>query len=357
MVIIADKATLLFAALIVVMGIAMQYSAANGAWRPWASKQTTIFVVTIPMAAAIAFAGREAIYRYSYHAYVLTLALLALVVVGGATKMGATRWLNVGGVTLQPSELAKITTILALARYLHSYNLGPGSPLIFFVPPLLILAVPALLIFAQPHLGNSALLLTVGIAIIVAVGFPLRTLVMIGIAVAASLPLVWKFALHKYQKTRLLSFLNPEGDPLGSGYNIIQSKIAAGSGGIWGKGFLHGSQTHLGFLPEKHTDFIFTIAAEEFGLVGCVIVLTLYTTLAMRLIFLGCRSEEKFAKLAVFGIASMLLIQALTNIGMTLGLLPVVGVPLPLMSYGGSSLVASLIGLTIASILARTAKP
>jgi rod shape determining protein RodA len=262
-------------------------------------------------------------------------------VVGG---LGAQRWLRIGSFQFQPSELMKVFLVLGLARYYHLLHFNNLHRLISLVFPLGLTALAAGLILIQPNLGTAAITCMVAGIMMFITGISWKKIIFVVTAVLLALPILWG-QMHDYQKKRVHTFLNPEDDPLGAGYNIIQSKIAVGSGGIVGKGFLNGSQTQLNFVPEKQTDFIFSILAEEFGFLGSLILLGLYTTMFIlaRNISQGCTSV--YAKSVALGMSSIIFVHVFVNIGMVIGILPVVGVPLPLVSYGGSSLISSFIAV------------
>ena len=325
------------------IGVAMLYSAANGSFDPWASRQMIRFGVGIAMMIVVAVIDIRLWMRYAYVLYLLTLALLVLVEVAGLVGMGAQRWVDLGFVTVQPSEVMKLALVLALARYFHGASVEEvGSPL-FLVPPLLMAAAPAALVLRQPDLGTAVMLMMVSASVFFLAGVRWWKFVALGVISVASGPVIWQF-LRDYQKQRVLTFFNPESDPLGAGYHIIQSKIALGSGGLFGKGFLQGSQSHLNFLPEKQTDFIFTMLAEEFGLVGGLALLGLYFLLLTYGIAISVQSRSQFGRLVGMGITVTFFLYVFINIAMVMGLIPVVGVPLPLISYGGTAMLTVLIG-------------
>nr|WP_246559203.1 rod shape-determining protein RodA [Geoanaerobacter pelophilus] len=283
----------------------------------------------------------------SYWFYGAVLLMLVLVMVVGKTTMGATRWLNLGFMSIQPSEPMKIVIIMTFARYFSkNYAVeGIGFREIFY--PLLLLGVPALLIMKQPDLGTAILVILVASSIMVFVGIRWKLIVSGLLALAPAIYLGWHYYLREYQKNRILNFLNPERDPLGSGYHLIQSKIAVGSGGFFGKGFLKGTQSQLRFLPEQHTDFAFSVFAEEWGLVGCLILLVLYLFLVLWGLQIAGRCNDQFGRLLAVGVTAMIFWHIVINIGMVVGLFPVVGVPLPFLSYGGTSLITSMTGVAI----------
>lgn len=266
----------------------------------------------------------------------LGVLLLLIAVMGiGHVDKGARRWLNLGIIKLQPSELMKIALPLMLAALFSRIQQRPEPKLI--LTALVIIALPFLLVMKQPDLGTAIMIAASGAIVILLSGIPLRYIIIgVGMAMAAA-PVGWHF-LHGYQKNRLLTFLNPQHDRLGTGYHIIQSKIAIGSGGITGKGFLHGTQAHLQFLPERSTDFIFSVLGEEFGLIGCLFLLSLFMAIFMRVIWLCGHTNNRFSRLLMVGIVSSFMLEGIVNIGMVSGILPVVGVPLPFVSYGGSAI-------------------
>ena len=303
----------MFIVILAAIGIVMLYSAANGNWSPWAINQLIRFGMGFAVMIVLALTDIKLLLRYAYIFYFITLILLVVVEVAGHTGMGATRWINLGFIKLQPSEFMKIAMVLVLARYFHTSSLQSIESVRGIIPPLLMAIFPAFLIVLQPDLGTALMLIFTTAAMFFAVGVQIWKFVVVFIGGLVTIPFAWHF-LHDYQQNRVLTFLNPERDPLGAGYHIIQSKIALGSGGVFGKGFLKGSQSHLNFLPEKHTDFIFTMLSEEFAL----------------------KSTSYFGKLLAIGLATNYFMYVFINIAMVLGLLPVVGIPLPLISYGGT---------------------
>ncbi|HEU5048199.1 MAG TPA: rod shape-determining protein RodA [Rickettsiales bacterium] len=329
--------------LMALLGFAMMFSAAGGHMAPWASHQMMHFTFGFILMTVIAVTPVQTLLRYSYAIYIICLIVLVGIEVAGFIGKGAKRWIDVGGVNLQPSEIMKLAVILALARYFHSENQADINRLVHLVPPLLLVAVPAVFILRQPNLGTATILTFVGASLFYMAGVRTRYfLIIIAVGLMAA-PVGWHF-LHDYQKQRVMTFLHPEENPLGAGYNIMQSIIAIGSGGFFGKGYLHGSQGQLNFLPEKHTDFIFTMVAEEFGFLGCVFVLAVYLTLIGYGIAIGLRSRHTFGSFIAIGVSSMLFVHIIINTMMIMGLIPVVGVPLPMLSYGGSSMISILIG-------------
>jgi len=285
-------------------------------------------------------------HRLAYPFYVAVLGLLLLVLFVGSVGGGSQRWLNLGFFILQPSEPAKLAIVLALARYLQYDEPRDGYRLRELWLPFLLVAPLILLTLVQPDLGTSIILALVFLSIMLIGGLRLRSFFYLTATGLAFMPLAWHF-LKPYQQNRILIFLNPDLDPLGAGYHVIQSKIAVGSGRFFGKGYLRGTQNQLDFLPAQHTDFVFSVFAEEWGLVGCAILLALYFTLLVVSLRVVARARDRLGALLVFGVAAIFFWQVLINISMVTGLLPVVGIPLPLLSYGGSSMVSMMAGVGI----------
>jgi len=324
-------------------GIAMLYSAAEGSFDPWANRQMIRFAVGLVLMLAIAVTDIRFWLRYAYVFYGLTLILLVAVEFSGLTGMGARRWISLGVVNLQPSELMKIAMILAMARYFHGASVDEVQRPLFLAPPLMMILAPAGLVLRQPDLGTALMLIMAGAAVLFIAGVRMWKFGLVGVLALVSTPLIWQF-LRDYQKKRVLTFLNPESDPLGAGYHVIQSKIALGSGGLFGKGFMQGTQSHLNFLPEKQTDFVFTMLAEEFGLVGGIALLILYLILLIYGFIISMRCRNHFGRLVGLGVTTTFFLYVFINIAMVMGLIPVVGVPLPLISYGGTAMLTVLIG-------------
>lgn len=326
------------------LGMLMLYSASGGAMDPYTSSQLTKFVPGLVMMLIIAIMPVRLVKWLAYPAYAACILLLLWVEVAGHQGMGAQRWIAIGGFQLQPSEFTKLAVILVLAHYFHTLHPNEKPSPLYLIPPLLLIALPVALILKQPNLGTATIMCAISIMMLFVAGVRWIYFIGAGSALLISAPIGWQF-LHAYQKQRVLTFLNPEADPQGAGYNILQSMIAIGSGGVSGKGYLQGSQGQLDFLPEKQTDFIFTMLAEEFGFIGAAGVIALYVLLIVLILAVGLRSQHRFGSLVASGIAGMLFVHLFINVGMVMGLLPVVGVPLPLFSYGGTILLASLMGL------------
>jgi len=302
----------------------------------------TFFIVFI----AVSFINIRLWHKSAYLFYFVTLILLIGVSLFGISASGSTRWINLFFINLQPSELMKIALIIFLAKYYNRISSRDVNRLKFLIQPFFALFIPFVLIVAQPDLGTGILIVAGGLVVIWLAGLKIKYFAYSFFTLICLAPVVIAF-LKPYQKLRILTFLNPERDPLGAGYQLIQSKIAIGSGGFLGKGFLKGSQSYLDYLPEKHTDFIFTLFSEEFGLVGSFFLLMIYMLIIFRIIAIGNQSRKNFAKLYCYGFAGAFFIYIAVNMLMVLGLLPIVGAPLPIMSYGGSSMLAMMIGLGI----------
>jgi rod shape determining protein RodA len=324
------------------VGYTALYSAGGGP-EPYASKHILRFAFGLVMMLSIAMIDIRFIARFSYPIYAVSIGLLVLVLRIGHVGKGAQRWIELGGLQLQPSELAKIGLVMALAAWFHRASWERvGNPL-FLIPPAIMVAIPVGLILKEPNLGTAVITAVVGGTVILAGGLRWWKVILL----AAPMPFAAKLAfehLHDYQRARITTFLNPESDPLGAGYNIIQSKIALGSGGFFGKGFMQGTQGHLNFLPEKQTDFIFTMLAEEFGFVGGLAVLGLLSLIVLGGIVIALRCRNQYGRLLALGIATNFFMYCFVNIAMVMGAIPVGGVPLPLVSHGGSAMLTVMFG-------------
>ena len=329
---------------IAAIGFMMMVSAGGGEFWPFAAQQFGRFAVAFVGMLILAVMPMRLLMDYVYAFYTLCLLVLVVVDIMGHTGMGAKRWLSLGGLNLQPSEFMKLAVILALARYFHQLHPEDIRRPAFLIPPIILLLLPAVLILRQPNLGTTTILLSVGALMLFLAGVGWRYFIAVAAAGLAALPVIWHF-MHDYQKRRVLTFLNPDSDPLGAGYNILQSMIAVGSGGFFGKGYLQGSQSQLNFLPEKHTDFIFTMVAEEFGFFGSMLLLGLYALLLMSAMAVALRSRSTFGALVASGVGALLFMHIFINCAMVMGLMPVVGVPLPFMSYGGSIMVSAVLAV------------
>ncbi|MDB5395592.1 MAG: rodA [Rhodospirillales bacterium] len=334
------------------------YSAANASFLPWAKPHLIRFGMSLLVMLAFAFVDIRVWFRLAYPAYALMLALLAGVEVAGKVgAFGAQRWINLGFVQIQPSELMKIALVMALARYFHARSSEDSQRLRTLIVPALMILAPTAFVLLQPNLGTAIMLMLAGAAMLLVGGAPMWLFGAVGAAGLAALPVVWR-SMHGYQKRRVMTFLDPSVDPLGAGYHITQSRIALGSGGLFGKGFLRGTQSHLNFLPEKQTDFIFPLLAEEWGLWGGVAVLGLFALLSYYGIGIGLRSRNQFGRMLAIGLSVNLFLYVFINTAMVMGLIPVVGVPLPLISYGGTSMLAVMMGfgMLISVLLHRDIK-
>jgi rod shape determining protein RodA len=325
------------------IGYAALYSAAGGAPEPYASRHVLRFATGLVLMIGIALVDIRFIARLSWPSYLVALALLVAVMRFGHTGKGAQRWLELGGLQLQPSELMKITLVLALSSWFHRASWERiGNPL-FLMPPVIAVLLPVGLIVKEPNLGTAVITAILGGAMFFAAGVRWWKFVLIALPVPFAAQLAYNH-LHDYQRARIDTFFNPESDPLGSGYNIIQSKIALGSGGMWGKGFLQGTQGHLDFLPEKQTDFIFTTIGEEFGFVGGVALMALLGLIVLGGMLIALRCRNQYGRLVAFGIATNFFLYVAVNIAMVMGAIPVGGVPLPLVSHGGSAMIMVMVG-------------
>lgn len=328
------------------IGYAALYSAAGGHGQPYATPQIERFFASLIMMIGIAMIDIRIIAKSAWPLYLIGIVLLVAVWKFGHVGLGAKRWLDVGGLHVQPSELMKLFLALALAAWFQrASHERMGNPL-FLIPPTLAILVPAALILKEPNLGTAVITMAIGGAVMLGAGVRWWKFVIVIALVAIIAPYAYSH-LHGYQKERILTFLHPGRDPLGAGYNIIQSKIALGSGGMWGQGFLHGSQNQLNFLPEKQTDFVFTIIAEEFGFAGSIALIGLLFSMIMMATYTALRCRHAFGRLAAFGIATNLFLYCFVNLAMVMGLIPVGGVPLPLVSYGGSAQTAVMLGFGV----------
>lgn len=327
--------------ILALIGCMILYSAAGAQLSPWALNQGIRFGLGFVIMIVAALIPPEFYYKISTPFYILTLLLLIIVEIAGYTGMGAQRWINLGFIKLQPSELMKIAIVLELARYFSNTPLEDIKTIKGILIPCLIIAVPVGLIMIQPDLGTSLMILFCAVSLFYLAGVQWWKFALAIGSIGAAAPILWHF-LHNYQKNRILTFLNPERDPQGAGYHIIQAKIALGSGGLWGKGFLSGTQSHLNFLPEKHTDFIFTMFSEEFGMMGGALILFLNLILISYGYWFAFRihNSNYFGKMVILGLNTNYFLYVFINIAMVIGLLPVVGVPLPLISYGGTVIIS-----------------
>ena len=322
------------------------YSTERGEFSFYTKNHLLRLLVFFGMFLVLSFVRITFWYKNAYFFYAVCVSLLFITLFFGLMASGSRRWLDLYFLNLQPSEIMKIAIIVCFARYYHRIQTAEIQNYKFILVPLILLLIPCYLVLQQPDLGTSILIAGTGVIIIWLAGLNIKYFVYSALLLIVSLPFAVSL-LKPYQKSRILTFFNPDRDPLGAGYQIIQSKIAIGSGGFFGKGFLKGTQSYLEFLPEKHTDFIFTLFSEEFGFIGSIILLLLYILLIYRIISIGFYAKSFFSKLFCFGFASAIFLYIFVNISMVLGLLPIVGAPLPIMSYGGSSMLSIMLGLSI----------
>ena len=336
-------------------GLIVLYSAAGGSVKPWALSQGIRLLMFIGLAIFISWAGEDRLKMVALPTYVVLVLLLLAVELFGFVGGGSRRWLDLGFIRLQPSELMKPVIVLAVARF---YDLLPASEIRRWSavwPPALLIGVPALLVLMQPDLGTALMICAGGITVAFLAGLPLRLFGGAALILAAAFPIAYSM-MHGYQRDRITTFLNPENDPLGTGYHIIQSKIAIGSGGIFGKGFLDGTQSHLDYLPERHTDFVFATMAEEWGLVGGILLILAYMLVIRWGMRVAGRARSRFARLTAAGLATTIFFYVAINLMMVMGLAPVVGIPLPMVSFGGSAMMTVLICLGMLMAIDRSSR-
>jgi rod shape determining protein RodA len=330
--------------IIACIGFAMLYSVSGGALSPWADKQMVRFAIGFALMIVVALVDIRFWMSFAYPAYTVSLLLLIAVEVAGHAGLGAQRWITLGPLELQPSEPMKIALVLALARYLHGLSVEEVSKPLRLAIPLIMIAMPAVLVAIQPNLGTTLILVADGVSLLFLAGLSWWWIGPTVAAAATAVPIAWKYVLHDYQKVRVLTFLNPESDALGAGWNITQAKIAIGSGGVTGKGFLQGTQSRLNFLPEKQTDFIITNYGEEFGFVGCIALLLLFAVVIGYGVQIATSARSQFGRLLAMGIILNFFFYIMINAAMVMGLIPVVGIPMPLISYGGTAMLAVMFG-------------
>ncbi|HEY5106255.1 MAG TPA: rod shape-determining protein RodA [Caulobacteraceae bacterium] len=329
---------------IALAGGVMLYSIDGGSWTPWAARHLALFAACFVAMIVLAMVDLRVWFALAYPVYAVGLLLLLAVAAIGHSTLGAQRWLDIGPIRIQPSEIIKIGLVLALARFYHSLSARSAVLSWWLLIPAALIAVPAALVAHQPDLGTALLIVATGGVMMILAGLSLRLLGVGAVAVLALLPPVFMFGLKAYQRARLLTFLNPEADRSGAGYHIIQSKIALGSGGLLGKGFGLGTQSQLNFLPEKATDFIFASLAEEFGFVGCASILLLYGAVIFMALRMSSIAHSHFGRMAGAGVTATFALCVLINGAMVMGLAPVVGVPMPLLSYGGTVMITMMVG-------------
>ena len=334
------------------IGILTLYSAAGGSMNPWALKQAIVFLVFLSVAISMSWISESTIKAVSFPIYAVVLAMLIAVEMLGFVGKGAQRWLDLGPIRLQPSEFMKPVIVLVLARF---YELLPPSDIRRWRaiwPAALLLGVPFLLILVQPDMGTALMVLFIGVTVMFVAGLPWWLFAGAATFVAVAAPVAYAF-MHGYQRKRVLTFLDPESDPLGSGYHISQSKIAIGSGGLFGKGYLQGSQSHLDYLPEGHTDFVFSAMVEEWGFAGGVLIILTFAMVIRWGMKVSTGARTRFSQLAAAGLSATIFFYVAINLMMVMGLAPVVGVPLPLVSYGGSAVMTVMLCIGLLMALER----
>ena len=336
-------------------GTIVLYSAASGSIFPWAVNQGIRFCIFSTMALTLSRIPVEIFARFAFPSYAAVLAALFLVELIGGVAGGSQRWINLGFMQLQPSEFMKPIIVLTVARFYAMLPVGEIRRWNAVWPALVLIGLPFMLVLVQPDLGTATMIAAGGVTVMFLAGLPLRLFVGTGLVGAAAIPIAFSF-LHEYQQNRVLIFLDPESDPLGAGYHISQSKIAIGSGGFWGKGFLNGTQSHLDYLPEGHTDFVFATMAEEWGLLGGTLLILAFMLLFRWGIRVAMRTQDKFARLAAAGLTTTIFFYVAINLMMVMGLAPVVGIPLPFMSYGGSSMLTVMLCIGIIMAIDRAGK-
>lgn len=334
-------------------GLVVLYSAAGGSLRPWALSQGIKLVIFIGAAILLSRTKVDTLKQIAFPSYIVLMALLTAVELLGVVGGGSRRWLDLGFITLQPSELMKPGIVLTLARFYDLLPAGETRRWNAIWPAALLVGLPFLLVLVQPDLGTALMIFAGGLTVMFLAGLPLRLFVGGAAIVAAALPIAMSM-LHGYQRDRIEIFLDPEKDPLGTGYHIIQSKIAIGSGGVWGKGFLQGTQSHLDYLPEGHTDFVFATMAEEWGLAGGLALILAYFLLVNWGMRVALNAQNRFARLAAGGLATTIFFYFAINLMMVMGLAPVVGIPLPLVSFGGSAMMTVMISIGLLMAIARS---
>ena len=329
--------------ILAMVGTLTLYSVAGGSFYPWAVQHISRFLFAFVIMIIVAVIDIRLLYRYSWLFFAGSLFLLVIVELIGVVGMGAQRWIDLKVFKLQPSEIMKIALILVLARFYSGLSKHHISSLPAVGVLILILVIPSYLVFRQPDLGTAILMVVGGLCVAFLAGLSWKWIVGGIVLLGSSIPFVWSVVLRPYQQKRILTFLNPEDDPLGKGYHILQSKIAIGSGGFTGRGFMQGTQSNLGFLPEKHTDFIFAVVAEEFGFIGSVSLLCLVAFILFRIFVISQQISSVFGRLVAMGMGTTFFLYVLINVGMVMGLFPVVGVPFPLLSYGGTVMITIMV--------------
>ena len=338
-------------------GLIVLYSAAGGSLKPWAASQGYKFIIFFAMALALSRVKERRWKDIAFPGYAVILALLLFVELLGAVSGGSQRWLDLGFIRLQPSELMKLFIVLALARFFDMLPAGEIRRWNAIWLPGVLIGLPAALVMLQPDLGTALMIVAGGVTVMFLAGLPLRLFVAAGAAIAAIAPLAYFFLLRDYQRKRVLIFLDPESDPLGAGYHITQSKIAIGSGGVFGKGFLNGTQSHLDYLPEGHTDFVFATMSEEWGLMGGIFIIGAFLMLFRWGMSVAAKAPTRFGRLAAAGLTSTLFYYFSINLLMVMGMAPVVGIPLPLVSFGGTAMLTVMICIGMLMSIERSSQP
>jgi rod shape determining protein RodA len=329
--------------LLFISGFLVQYSTSLKNNLDIFNKHVVFFFLISPLFILIIFTKLERILKINFYFYFINIAILIAVLLVGKTAMGATRWLKIGGINLQPSEFMKISIILMIAQYFKNTKIYFIYNLSYFFVPVLIFLIPIIFILLQPNLGTSMIIFLISLTMIFTLFMKNKVLIVSFLLCLLSIPFIWKFGLHDYQKQRVLTFFNPESDPRGAGYNVIQSKVAIGSGGFFGQGYLHGNQNKLNFLPEQHTDFVFTVFAEEFGFIITIFLVFLYLYILFKIVVYASLENQIEKKLILVGCGALIFWHCFVNIGMCMDLLPVVGVPLSFISYGRSFMLLNVI--------------
>jgi len=338
-------------------GLIVLYSAAGGSLKPWAASQGYKFIIFFAMALALSRVKERRWKDIALPGYAVILALLLFVELLGAVSGGSQRWLDLGFIRLQPSELMKLFIVLALARFFDMLPAGEIRRWNAIWLPGVLIGLPAALVMLQPDLGTALMIVAGGVTVMFLAGLPLRLFMAAGAAIAAIAPLAYFFLLRDYQRKRVLIFLDPESDPLGAGYHITQSKIAIGSGGVFGKGFLNGTQSHLDYLPEGHTDFVFATMSEEWGLMGGIFIIGAFLVLFRWGMSVAAKAPTRFGRLAAAGLTSTIFYYFTINLMMVMGLAPVVGIPLPLVSFGGTAMLTVMICIGMLMSIERSSQP
>ena len=342
--------TIAFVLLLSAIGALALFSASQGSWSPWAERHIIRAAFGVFLMVSVLVIPIRFIHQSAYLVLIAALiVLVALQVIG--VGQGATRWIAIGPLNFQPSEPAKLAVVLALARYFSDRTPEQLQSFLTYIPAFVMVALPFALVLIQPDLGTSLMILLGGLIVIFAAGIPYLYVTILGMGALASLPILW-MNLYDYQKQRIMTFFNPQDDLLGAGFQITQSKIALGSGGLFGKGFLMGSQSQLNYLPEKQTDFVFTMIGEEFGLIGNLVILAIYFMIFYSVLRLSWQIQHRFGRLICTGVSGMLFLYVFVNVAMVTGLVPVVGVPLPLISYGGTAMLTIFLALGLVNAMA-----